>query len=242
MGRRVFRQDVGGPPGRIYRDTIREVSRETTQSVPEVRLSDAEREAIIDRLKLAQDEGRLDLHEYEDRVGQVYAAKVSSEISAVLHGLPAITRKRRRRVRSDKSAPVAVPVEPIAANSRRWMFALLSSRKSSGRWIPGAPNKTLTVLGSQTLDLTAVDALEVDIRSYVFFGETKIIVPPGAHVDVDGFIFLGGTSNKSKVDEGNSPMQVRVRTRGIVGECRVRTPGTGAALKKAVTKRIRGLA
>ena len=52
----------------------------TPRTRPEVRLSHAEREAYVERLKTAQDEGRITLDEFEERVGRVYAAKVGSEM------------------------------------------------------------------------------------------------------------------------------------------------------------------
>ncbi|MEV0706322.1 DUF1707 domain-containing protein [Nocardia aurea] len=54
-----------------------------------VRASDADREKIVDRLKSAMNEGRLTLHEYDDRVQQVYNAKTYGELTPVLADLPA---------------------------------------------------------------------------------------------------------------------------------------------------------
>jgi hypothetical protein len=227
------------------RDTIRKVSGEDAESKPEVRLSNAEREVIVDRLKVAQDEGRIDLLEFEDRVGRVYAAKVGSEIVGVLDDLPAVQppppQPAPQYAAPMPPATAAVEVEAFAVRRQRWMFSVLSSRQSRGRWTPGEPNKTLTVLGSQTLDLTEIDALDVEIRAYTMLGETKIIVPPGAQVDLDGFIFLGETTNKTHNDEGESRMRVRVRSYGLLGECTVRTPGTRDALKRAFKRRMREL-
>jgi hypothetical protein len=47
---------------------------------PELRASDADREAVVERLRLAAIEGRLDSEELESRVTAAYAARLGSEL------------------------------------------------------------------------------------------------------------------------------------------------------------------
>ncbi|MFI6046406.1 DUF1707 domain-containing protein [Nocardia sp. NPDC051321] len=54
-----------------------------------VRASDADREKIVEQLRHAMNEGRLTLHEYDDRLQQVYSAKTYGELTPVLADLPA---------------------------------------------------------------------------------------------------------------------------------------------------------
>ncbi|MEG8180367.1 DUF1707 domain-containing protein [Nocardia terpenica] len=54
-----------------------------------VRASDADREKIVEKLRLAVDEGRLNLHEFDDRLQQVYAARTYGELAPILSDLPA---------------------------------------------------------------------------------------------------------------------------------------------------------
>lgn len=54
-----------------------------------MRASDADREKIVERLRLAMNEGRLTLHEFDDRLQQVYNAKTYGELTPVLADLPA---------------------------------------------------------------------------------------------------------------------------------------------------------
>ncbi len=55
----------------------------------EMRAADADRQAVADQLKGALDEGRLDLHEYDERLQQAYAAKTYGELQPLLSDLPA---------------------------------------------------------------------------------------------------------------------------------------------------------
>ncbi|WP_324198231.1 DUF1707 domain-containing protein [Nocardia beijingensis] len=67
-----------------------------------VRASDADREKIIDRLRLAMNEGRLSLAEFDDRLQQVYAAKTYGELTPLLSDLPA---QRDRQSAGAKGIP-----------------------------------------------------------------------------------------------------------------------------------------
>ncbi|WP_067505950.1 DUF1707 domain-containing protein [Actinoplanes sp. TFC3] len=78
-----------------------------------MRAGDADRQAVANKLRAALDEGRLDLHEYDDRVQQAYAAKTYGELNPLLQDLP--------------TAKVSVPVESHATG--RWL------REVWGSWL-----------------------------------------------------------------------------------------------------------
>lgn len=54
-----------------------------------LRASDADREKYVARLRLAMDEGRLNLPEFDERVQQVYTARTYGELEPLLSDLPA---------------------------------------------------------------------------------------------------------------------------------------------------------
>jgi hypothetical protein len=53
-----------------------------------LRAADTDRQKIADQLKSALDEGRLSLHEYDDRVGQAYAARTYADLIGLVEDLP----------------------------------------------------------------------------------------------------------------------------------------------------------
>ncbi len=55
---------------------------------PALRASDADREAVADRLRTAAVEGRLDDEELEARVAEAYSAKTHGELARVADDLP----------------------------------------------------------------------------------------------------------------------------------------------------------
>jgi hypothetical protein len=69
-----------------------------TEPVPadHLRISDAERAAVADRLRRAHDEGRLDLIEFDERVQAVWAARTRGELARVAADLPAPAPEPRR--------------------------------------------------------------------------------------------------------------------------------------------------
>jgi len=68
----------------------KEVARAGGQPDPvHMRAADADRQKIAERLKAALEEGRLSLHEYDDRVQQVYASRTYADLLGLVNDLPA---------------------------------------------------------------------------------------------------------------------------------------------------------
>jgi DUF1707 SHOCT-like domain len=86
----------------------------------EMRAADADRQAVAEKLKVALDEGRLDLHEYDDRLQRAYAAKTYGELNPLLADLPGQV----------PVVPVVAGFEPPAHPTVDWLREMWSS------WIP----------------------------------------------------------------------------------------------------------
>lgn len=52
------------------------------------RASDADRERVIERLRVAHTEGRLDIHEFDERVAAAWRARTYGELDALIADLP----------------------------------------------------------------------------------------------------------------------------------------------------------
>ncbi|GID96928.1 hypothetical protein Adi01nite_63400 [Amorphoplanes digitatis] len=94
----------------------------------EMRAADADRQAVADQLKVALDEGRLDLHEYDERLQQAYAAKTYGDLHPLLDDLPSA------RTTALPGAVVPAGVSAVAGTdaelTRRWVFEVWSA------WVP----------------------------------------------------------------------------------------------------------
>ena len=73
----------------------------------DVRVSDSERDEVVQRLSRHTGEGRLTIDEFEERVEQVYASKTRRELDATLRGLP------RPAVRVSRRVDVADRLRPL---------------------------------------------------------------------------------------------------------------------------------
>ncbi|BCY05511.1 DUF1707 domain-containing protein [Actinoplanes sp. L3-i22] len=89
-----------------------------SEQIETLRAADHDRQQIADQLKVALDEGRLSLHEYDDRVAGAYAARTYAELLVLVQDLPRpglnATEVRARRTadarRESRRIPVALLV------------------------------------------------------------------------------------------------------------------------------------
>jgi hypothetical protein len=83
-----------------------------------MRISDAERGKVQDRLRRAHDVGQLDLGEFDERVRSVWAARTRGDLDRVMADLPALPPEPgRRAVFSDSGGGIAMRVLTIIWSS-----------------------------------------------------------------------------------------------------------------------------
>lgn len=61
----------------------------------EMRVSDADRAAVAERLRLALDEGRLDLADFDERLGAAYSATTVKDLVPLTADLPAVVLTKK---------------------------------------------------------------------------------------------------------------------------------------------------
>jgi hypothetical protein len=96
----------------------RQMPKEGRSEVEALRAADADRQKVADQLKIALDEGRLSLNEYDDRVRLAYASKTYKELLMLVTDLPQpglsaaeVTARRRAAERRDaRRLPTALLV------------------------------------------------------------------------------------------------------------------------------------
>jgi DUF1707 SHOCT-like domain len=85
----------------------------------DLRAGDADRERVAERLRLALDEGRLNLHEYDERLRDAYGARTYGELDALLADLPNVTPPSQSRLVPASSTAVEPGHYPNA--TARWL-------------------------------------------------------------------------------------------------------------------------
>jgi hypothetical protein len=167
-----------------------------------LRASDAERQAIADRLNAAVGEGRLTLEEFSDRVGSAYAARTHGELERLVTDLPAP---------SERSAIVvdAYPI-PATLSGAAPLDIKIGAIKKLGRWRLKKDNAMGVAIGPIKLDLRGADlaARDITLSARTVVGAIKVWVPRGVRVEVEGTTAVGTRT----VAESNLPPDMDVPT------------------------------
>ncbi len=149
----------------------------------DVRASDLERDATVERLREAAGEGRLTFEELTDRVEAASTAVMRSDLAALTADLPA-------------PGPLA-PIEPARAHT-------LGDIKRSGTWAVPADNSFRSWFGNVQLDLrqARITDNEIRVNAWTLFGTIDLLVPEGVEVDVRAEPRLG----QLKLEAGAPPV------------------------------------
>jgi hypothetical protein len=91
---------------------------------PEVRVGDTDREAAVERLRVALNEGRLNLHEYDERLTRAYQSVTYGDLAELFADLPqsggTLATQRPATVRTPATEPV-YPSPGLVADIPTWI-------------------------------------------------------------------------------------------------------------------------
>jgi uncharacterized protein DUF1707 len=170
----------------------------------DLRVSDAEREHVVNLLQKAIGQGLITLDEFTERTDRALAARTRSELNAVLIDLPGMTHK--------DTAPRDVP----AARPRLELRNTMSKLRRSGRWVVPRELIVRNKMGACDLDFTEaqIEHPVVNIELDVTAGSVKMLLPQHSSVDVDDLqVAAGKLDNKAASGSSGGPHFV---LRGIV--------------------------
>lgn len=166
-----------------------------------MRASNADRDAVVQRLQEAAAEGRIDFAELTERVDQALAAKTYAELEPLTADLP-----------SSRSAD---PGEPLSLKGG-WHGA-----SRTGRWQVPAQISAHGGMGGVTLDFTQTNCRlsVIDLEAHGQMAGVTIIIPEGwaaETTDVDPG--LGGLKDKTTPErEPGTPLIRLSGTGGAAG-------------------------
>jgi class 3 adenylate cyclase len=192
----------------------------------EIRLSDADRERVVELLRRHCSDGRLTLDEFAERAGVVYAARTRSDLAPALSDLP--DPRGLARVSQPVAAPLPASGEP--QKKRKWIVAIMSGARRKGRWRVDRPITAFAFWGGIDIDLRGaqIDVPVVEITAWAIMGGIDIVVPEGIPVDLDGFMLMGGRDDRvADVPPVPGAPVVRVTAYGMWGGVTVRSKKAG---------------
>jgi hypothetical protein len=178
---------------------------------PALRASDADRQAIADRLNDAVGEGRLTLEEFSDRVGSAYAARTHGELERLVGDLPASAGRSPVVVDAALGATVVVGADAVPGTPAEAPLDIkVGAIKKLGRWRLKKHNEMGVAVGPIKLDLRGADlsAREITVSARTVVGAIKVWVPRGVRVEVEGTTTVGTRT----VAESNLPPDLDVPT------------------------------
>jgi hypothetical protein len=169
---------------------VSELSPQPPSPHRDIRMSNAERERVVQRLNDAASEGRITLAEFEERVAGVWAAATYRDVEPYVADLPATP-----------GLPAARDVVELST--------VASTIKRDGQWAVPRRLVVKNKAGTVKLDFTAAAIMfpVVEIELDVMAGETVLVVPEGASVDADDVKTFAGSVKvrRSVARHGGNP-------------------------------------
>jgi hypothetical protein len=193
-----------------------------------LRVSDAERDAVLRTLGDHAAVGRLTLDELEERSGRALAAKTRGELATLTSDLP-------------KEAGQASGVSPVPSRRKpvRWMVAIMGGSHRRGRFRTGGSINAVAIMGGDEIDLrdAEIEGGELTISLFALMGGSNVYVPDSVEVEVGGFSFMGGHEEigSERAPRPGAPL-IRIRVYALMGGATIyRLPprARGVGLKEA---------
>ncbi|MFB4314609.1 DUF1707 domain-containing protein [Actinomadura sp. 21ATH] len=189
---------------------------------PGVRASDAERETVVERLRVASVEGRLTFEEMTERTEAAYLAVTRGDLDAITSDLPGM------------GAPGA---EPAPLQVQRRFTAVMGDCKERIVGRVDQPLEVLSVMGDVVLDLRGaqVPSGEVSVTATAVMGDVKVIVPDGVLVEMTGHSILGDRRILVREAKPGLPVPVvRIQATAVMGDVKIVDDEHHAPVRRAL--------
>jgi class 3 adenylate cyclase len=172
--------------------------------LPGPRLSDEDRERVVEVLKTSCGDGRLTLDEFSERVGAAYQAVSLSDLRSVLADLPHPFGPDLSGVLGVGTGQSPVPVAALVPDTEtgrkatRWTVSIMGGSQRRGRWRLREKTNAVAIMGGCQLDLrnAEVQGPGVVINAVAVMGGIDIVVPEGIEVEIGGIAIMGGKDSR----------------------------------------------
>ena len=172
-------------------------------------VSGEDRETAVERLRVANGQGRMDLTELTMRRRAIAEATTRGELASITSVLAEQSSHR-----------------PALRPHRNWTVAAFGDVTESGSWRAQNKLTPISVFGDVELDFrqARVTGDEVEITAVTPFGNIDVLVPHGVEVDVSGFTLFGTKKvERQPVAPIESGPTVRLRAFTLFGSIKVRS-------------------
>ncbi|MBQ1049714.1 DUF1707 and DUF2154 domain-containing protein [Micromonospora sp. C51] len=177
----------------------------------DLRVSDREREEVVELLGKATAEGRLTLDEYSERAGAAHAAQTRGELVRVTRDLPdAATR----------------PATGALVPATEKLLAVFGNEVRKGAWPVPERIDARAVFGDCRIELheARLPGRVTRIDAEAIFGNVTIVVAEGTDVRLTGSAIFGSKQSKLSGPVAAGAPAIEVHCRAIFGDVTVRAP------------------
>ena len=205
------------------------------------RLSDQDRERVVEVLKTSCSDGRLTLDEFSERVDAAYRTVALRDVPPVLADLPHPFGPDFAGLFSEETDHAVVPAPPqlpdvtTRRKVTRWTVSIMGGSQRKGRWRLRERTNAVAIMGGCLLDLrnAEVEGPEVVINAIALMGGIEIIVPEGIEVELGGIAIMAGKDAKRLKDVPPLPGSpiIRVRVFAVWGGVAVRSKAAHSGRK-----------
>jgi hypothetical protein len=206
-----------------------------------MRASDSDRERVAQILHQAMGEGRIDMHELEERLDTVYSAKTLADLEPVVADLPGVNTAEV--LKPAASTPVIRPEGRIGGQpGSAASVAVMSGASRKGNWVVPAQHNSFAFWGGVDIDLRDARYAQQNctITAVAIMAGIDIIVPDDIIVEVTGIGIMGAfesTDRRKPRANAASPDAPVVKINGFAfwgGVNVIRMPARGAEERKQI--------
>ncbi|MFK0243222.1 DUF1707 domain-containing protein [Amycolatopsis azurea] len=156
----------------------------------DIRVSDAEREHVVEVLQKAIGLGMLNLDEFTERTDRALASKTRGELNAVLTDLPGLVHPAAGMVPPQQQNPWAPPSQHAYAHPSGRVMELngkYSALQRNGNWLVPESMVVRNKYGATKLDFSQAEIRHpvVHIELQAKWGPVEITIPENAAVDTN---------------------------------------------------------
>ncbi|WBB98159.1 MULTISPECIES: DUF1707 domain-containing protein [unclassified Solwaraspora] len=205
----------------------------THSSDDHLRVSDTEREQVVELLGQATAEGRLTLDEYADRATEAHQAKTRGELARLTADLP---------IEPSGGLPVAAGPGALAARGPAYpavpgsgatlpapverMVAIFGDEVRKGHWLVPDRVEARAVFGDCKIELqdAQIQHQVTTIEATAIFGSVTVYVPEGVDVRMTGTAVFGDKKSKLTAPPRPGAPVIQVVCNVIFGSVVVRPP------------------
>jgi hypothetical protein len=188
-------------------------------SSPALRASDADRDRVIELLRAAVADGRLDPVEFDERLDAALAARTIDALAPLTADLIAVPGSAAARTLPPAGTPAEPAAELLTIKERH------GSVRRDGRWT--LPHRLVlrTAWSDVMLDLTSAvpSGPELVIELRVSGGNVELVLAPGMVVDANELAVRYSKLAISRDAGDNTPETLRVRLVGRIRHGRIDT-------------------